>query len=272
MRWVRFRDQGGVERVGTVEGDRVQPVRATTLQEVMAGRGLEAAGTSVPIGAVRTVAPLRPGKIVCVGLNYMDHCREQHIEPPDRPTLFAKFPTSVIGPGDPVRWPADFTQHVDYEAELAVVIGRTASRVSEPGALEVVFGYTAANDVTARDVQKGDRQWIRGKAADTFCPLGPVVVTADELPDPQQLPVRCRINGETRQDSNTREMIFPVRALLAFITRAITLEPGDVLLTGTPDGVGQYRTPKVFLQPGDRMEVEIGGIGVLANPIGPFVE
>jgi 5-carboxymethyl-2-hydroxymuconate isomerase len=134
-----------------------------------------------------------------------------------------------------------------------------------------VFGYTAANDVTARDVQRGDKQWIRGKAADTFCPLGPVVATTDEIPDPQQLPIRCRVNGTTRQDSHTREMIFPVSAIIAFVSRAITLEPGDVILTGTPDGVGLYRDPQVFLKPGDRVEVEIGDLGVLDNPIGPFV-
>ena len=142
----------------------------------------------------------------------MDHCREQNIAPPDRPTLFAKFPSSVIAPGEPIRWPADFSEQVDYEAELAVVIGRTTRRVAEADALAHVFGYTAANDVTARDVQRSDKQWIRGKAADTFCPLGPVVVTADEMPDPQQLPIGCRVNGETRQASHTREMIFPVRA------------------------------------------------------------
>jgi 2-keto-4-pentenoate hydratase/2-oxohepta-3-ene-1,7-dioic acid hydratase in catechol pathway len=217
------------------------------------------------------LAPLRPGKIVCVGLNYMDHCREQHVTPPDRPTLFAKFPTSVIGPGDPIRWPADFSTQVDYEAELAVVIGRTASRVAEADALGHVFGYTAANDVTARDVQRGDKQWIRGKAADTFCPLGPVVATVDEIADPQQLAIRARVNGEVRQDSHTREMIFPVAALIAFVSRAITLEPGDVILTGTPDGVGVFRSPQVFLVPGDRVEIEVGDLGVLANVVGPHV-
>ena len=229
-------------------------------------------GPAVPRAGVRPLAPLRPGKIVCVGLNYMDHCREQKIEPPDRPTLFAKFPTSVIGAGDLVRWPADFSTQVDYEAELAVVIGRRTQRVADAEALGCVFGYTAANDVTARDVQKADKQWIRGKAADTFCPLGPVVVSADEVPDPQGLSIRCRVNGETRQDSHTREMIFPVRTIIAFISRAITLEPGDVILTGTPDGVGVYRDPKVFLKPGDALEVEIGDFGVLANTVGPFVE
>jgi 2,4-didehydro-3-deoxy-L-rhamnonate hydrolase len=268
MRWLRF-ESGGRARLGYVRGTEVQPVVAETLQDVIAGRGTGDAGAPLRLAEVRPLAPLRPGKILCIGLNYMDHCREQHLEPPDRPTLFAKFPTSVIGQGDAIRWPADFSTQVDYEAELAVVVGRPASRVAEAAALDHVFGYTTANDVTARDVQRGDKQWIRGKAADTFCPLGPVVVTGDEVPDPQQLAIGCRVNGETRQASNTREMIFPVRAIVAFISRAITLEPGDVILTGTPDGVGVFRNPKVFLQPGDRVEVEIADFGVLANPVGP---
>ena len=270
MRWLRF-ESGGRVRLGYVRGSSVQPVVAETLQDVIAGRGTGDAGAPIPLADVAIRSPLRPGKILCIGLNYMDHCREQHIEPPDRPTLFAKFPTSVIGPGDEIRWPADFSTQVDYEAELAVVVGRTASRVAEADALAHVFGYTAANDVTARDVQKGDRQWIRGKAADTFCPLGPIVVTADEVPDPQQLAIGCRVNGEPRQDSHTREMIFPVRAIVAFISQAITLEPGDVILTGTPDGVGVYREPKVFLAPGDRIEVTVGDFGVLANSCGAYL-
>ena len=273
MRWLRF-ESGGRTRVGYLRGADgqpvIQPVVAESLQDVIAGRGTGDAGAPIPRGDVRLLAPLRPGKILCIGLNYMDHCREQKIAPPDRPTLFAKFPSSVIAPGEPIRWPADFSEQVDYEAELAVVIGRTTQRVAEADALAHVFGYTAANDVTARDVQRGDKQWIRGKAADTFCPLGPVVVTTDEIPDPQQLPIGCRVNGETRQASHTREMIFPVAHIIAFISRAITLDPGDVILTGTPDGVGLYRDPKVFLQPGDRVEVELGDLGVLENPVGPL--
>jgi 2,4-diketo-3-deoxy-L-fuconate hydrolase len=271
MRWLRF-ESGGRTRVGYLRGADVQPVVAESLQDVIAGRGTGDAGAPVPRADVRLLAPLRPGKILCIGLNYMDHCREQHIAPPDRPTLFAKFPSSVIAPGEPIRWPADFSEQVDYEAELAVVIGRTTQRVAAADALAHVFGYTAANDVTARDVQKGDKQWIRGKAADTFCPLGPVVVTTDEIPDPQQLSIGCRVNGESRQASHTREMIFPVAHIVSFISRAITLDPGDVILTGTPDGVGQYRDPKVFLKPGDRVEVELGDLGVLDNPVGPYVE
>ncbi len=275
MRWLRF-EIGGRTRLGYLRGrdagSDVQPVVAETLQDAIAGRGTGDAGAPVPRAGVRLLAPLVPGKILCIGLNYMDHCREQHVEPPDRPTLFAKFPSSVIAPGAAIRWPAEFSTQVDYEAELAVVIGRRTSRVAAADALSHVFGYTAANDVTARDVQKGDKQWIRGKAADTFCPLGPVVVTTDEIPDPQQLAIGCRVNGDIRQASHTREMIFPVAQIIAFISRAITLDPGDVILTGTPDGVGQYRDPKVFLQPGDRVEVELGDLGVLDNPVGPHLE
>ena len=271
MRWLRF-ERNGTETIGFLQDqDTVQPVGAGSLQEVIGGSGTAAAGAAVPLASVRLRAPLRPGKIICVGLNYMDHCREQKIDPPDRPTLFAKFPTSVVGPGDAIEWPADFSTQVDYEAELAVVVGRTARRVRSDDALDYVFGYTVADDVSARDVQFSDKQWIRGKAADTFCPLGPVVVTRDEVPDPQALAIRCRVNGTTLQDSNTREMIFPVREIVAFISRAITLEPGDVILTGTPDGVGVFRDPKVFLKPGDRVEVEIEGLGLLSNPVGDHV-
>ncbi len=270
MRWLRF-EQDGRERVGYLRGGAVQPVEAAALQDVIAGQGTRDAGPAMDLGAVRVKAPLRPGKIVCVGQNYMDHCREQKVDPPERPMLFAKFPTCVIAPGVAIRWPADFSSEVDYEAELAVVIGRVTRRVSEADALSTVFGYTAANDVSARDVQFADKQWVRGKSADTFLPLGPVVVTGDEVPDPQALPIRCRVNGTTLQDSNTKEMIFTVRHLVSFISRATTLEPGDVILTGTPDGVGVFRNPKIFLKPGDSVEVEVGDFGVLANPVGDHV-
>jgi 2-keto-4-pentenoate hydratase/2-oxohepta-3-ene-1,7-dioic acid hydratase in catechol pathway len=269
MRWMRFEHEGK-ERIGFLaQGSaQVQPVEAQSLQEVIAGVGTRPSGPPGPLSGMRTLAPLRPGKIVCVGMNYMDHCREQKVEPPKSPILFAKFPLSVIGPGEPIRWPAGLSSQVDYEAELAVIVGTRAKGLQEARALDAVFGYTAANDVSARDLQFGDGQWLRGKALDSFCPLGPVVVTRDEVPDPQDLPIRCRVNHATLQDSNTREMIFPVRQLLAFISTAITLEPGDVILTGTPHGVGVFRDPKVFLKPGDHVEVDVGDFGTLANPVG----
>ncbi len=272
MKWVRFERQGR-QGMGTLQGDSVQPVEATSLQEVIDGRGTKPAGAAFSLngGGATLRAPLRPGKIIAVGQNYWDHCREQNVEPSKRPILFAKFPLSVIGPDEQVRWPEDLSSQVDYEAEMALVIGKTARSVSEDAALDYLFGYTAANDVSARDVQFGDGQWLRGKAIDTFCPLGPTVVTRDEVPDPQNVTVKCRVNGVTLQDSNTKEMIFPVRHLVSFISHAITLEPGDIILTGTPHGVGVFRNPKIFLKPGDQVEVEVGNFGVLRNSIGPFL-
>jgi 2-keto-4-pentenoate hydratase/2-oxohepta-3-ene-1,7-dioic acid hydratase in catechol pathway len=220
-----------------------------------------------PIGEPAFAAPLRPGKIVAIGLNYLDHIREADMTPPERPLVFAKFPTSVIGPGESIVVDPALTAQVDWEVELAVVIGRRMSRVDAATALDHVFGYTVANDVSARDVQFSDGQWVRGKSFDTFCPLGPVVVTADEIGDPQQLTLRTRVNGETVQDSTTAEMVFGVAGLLAFCSHSFTLEPGDVVLTGTPWGCGAFMDPPRFLQPGDTVEAEIDGIGVLRNPV-----
>jgi len=236
-----------------------------------AGRVHEGLLDGVPDEA-RLLAPVVPGKIVAVGQNYMDHIREQGAKPPGIPVLFPKFATSVIGPGEPIRWASSLTERVDYEGELAVVIGRRASRVPLAQALDVVRGYTNANDVSARDLQMGDGQWLRGKALDSFLPLGPAIVTPDEAGDPQDLPIATRLNGVTMQDSSTTEMVFGVAELIAFITEGITLEPGDVVLTGTPHGVGVFRDPPVFLQPGDEVEVEVGGLGVLSNPVGAHVD
>ncbi|MBK8047928.1 MAG: fumarylacetoacetate hydrolase family protein [Anaerolineales bacterium] len=271
MRWVRF-DLAGYTRIGYLKDGLVQPVQAASLLDVIAGVETDAAGSALPFESLNLLAPLRPPKIVCVGLNYMDHCREQKVEPPPAPLLFSKYPTSVIGPEELIRWPKGLTEQVDFEVELAVVIGKTARMVREDDALSYVFGYTAANDVSARDLQFGDGQWTRGKSLDTFCPLGPVVVTADEIPDPQKLPLQCRVNGVAYQDSNTSEMIFPVAQLIAYISRAYTLEPGDVILTGTPHGVGVFRDPKVFMYPGDVVEIEVSDFGVLRNPIGEPIE
>jgi 2-keto-4-pentenoate hydratase/2-oxohepta-3-ene-1,7-dioic acid hydratase in catechol pathway len=221
----------------------------------------------IPTADVRLLAPLaHPGKIVCVGLNYRDHCREQGIEPPAYPTLFAKFGNAISDPGMPVVRPAA-TEKLDLEGELAVVIGWRASRVSVARALDHVFGFTILNDVTARDLQREDRQWLRAKGWDGFAPLGPAVVTRDELPDLGSLAVRSRVNGETWQDSSTAEMIWDVPTLLAFITRSITLEPGDIVATGTPAGVGHFHDPPRYLAAGDVVVCEVEGIGVLETPI-----
>jgi 5-carboxymethyl-2-hydroxymuconate isomerase len=185
----------------------------------------------------------RPGKIVCVGLNYHDHAEEGGQDLPKAPLLFAKWPNTLIGDGEPIVLPPDSTQ-VDYEAELGVVIGTTAKHVSERDALDVVAGYICVNDVTARDMQFGDGQWTRGKSPDTFCPVGPRLVPRDEIGDPQALAIRCIVNGETLQDSSTSQMIFSVAEIIAYVTRVITLEPGDLIATGTPAGVGVFRDPR----------------------------
>jgi 2-keto-4-pentenoate hydratase/2-oxohepta-3-ene-1,7-dioic acid hydratase in catechol pathway len=224
------------------------------------------ATSEIPLDGSAMLNPIgRPGKIVAVGLNYMDHCRETGTPPPERPLLFTKFTTSINDPMADIVWSTALTNEVDFEAELAVIINRTCRNVREEDALSYVAGYTAANDVSARDIQLGDGQWVRGKSLDTFCPLGPVFVTADEIPDPQDLTIRCFLNETVMQDSHTREMIFGVAHLISFCSHAFTLESGDVILTGTPHGVGLGRDPKVYMQDGDRVVVEIEGIGRLEN-------
>jgi acylpyruvate hydrolase len=208
----------------------------------------------------------RPGKLICIGLNYRDHAAESNMPIPEKPVIFSKFPTCVIAPGEQVVVPATSKQ-VDYEAELAVVIGRRAKNVSAAQALDHVLGYTAFNDVSARDFQFADGQWQRGKSCDTFAPMGQTIVTTDDIPDPHKLSIKLILNGKTMQDSNTNQLIFGVPALIEFLTESITLEPGDVIATGTPPGVGFARKPPVFLQPGDEMVVEIEGIGGLSNPV-----
>lgn len=211
--------------------------------------------------------PVRPGKIVAVGLNYFDHIREVGADAPEQPMLFAKFPTSVIGDGVAIEIDSTITERVDWEVELAAIVGRSMRRVSSNDALCYVYGYTVANDVSARDVQFADGQWVRGKSLDTFCPLGPAIITADDIADPQNLRVETKVNGETMQSSSTREMVFTVAEILSFCSRSFTLEPGDVVLTGTPWGTGEFMQPRRSLQPGDLVECEIEGIGCLRNPV-----
>lgn len=212
------------------------------------------------------LAPIpQPGKILAIGQNYMDHCREQNITPPTKPLIFAKMPSAINAPDALVTWdPVDATA-VDYEGELAVIFGKETRLVTPERALDHIFGYTIANDVTARDLQKGDGQWTRAKGLDTFCPMGPWLVTADEIPDPQNVPIRTTVNGVVRQNSNTKEMIFDVKTLIAYISRAFTLYPGDILLTGTPAGVGNYMKPPALLHDGDEVVIEIEVIGQLRN-------
>ena len=208
----------------------------------------------------------RPQKIVCVGLNYSDHAEEQGVALPERPILFAKWPNTLIGPGEPIVAPA-ISRKVDYEAELGVVIGARTKGISVENALEAVAGYICVNDVSARDLQFADGQWVRGKSPDTFCPIGPHLVPKSQVTDPQALRIRAILNGETMQDSTTANMVFGVAEIISFVSQAITLEPGDLIATGTPAGVGAFRDPPVFMQPGDEITIEIEGIGKLTNPV-----
>jgi 2,4-didehydro-3-deoxy-L-rhamnonate hydrolase len=208
----------------------------------------------------------RPGKIICIGLNYRDHAEEQGVPLPEAPLLFAKWGNALIGPWEPIVIPPIVTK-CDYEAELGVVIGSRVRDVSAENALEAVAGYICVNDVSARDLQFADGQWTRGKSPDTFCPVGPQLVPRDEVQDPQNLAIRAVLNGETKQESTTANMVFGVGDLIAYITRTITLEPGDLIATGTPAGVGAFRDPPAFMQPGDEVTIEIERLGRLTNPV-----
>jgi 2-keto-4-pentenoate hydratase/2-oxohepta-3-ene-1,7-dioic acid hydratase in catechol pathway len=239
---------------------------ALDLARTIAGQG--AGAEAPPLSSVKLLAPIaNPSKVVAIGLNYMDHVREQGMKPPSLAVMFTKYASAIIGPGDAIRWDPAVTSKVDYEAELGVVIGKRASRVKEEDAYDYIAGYTNCHDVSARDLQmeKGD-QWIMGKSLDTFCPLGPYLVTKDEIADPHSLSIKCTVNDQTMQDSNTRELIFKIPYLIAYLTRGITLLPGDVITTGTPDGVGVFRKPPVFLKHGDVVTVEVEGLGQLTNP------
>jgi 2-keto-4-pentenoate hydratase/2-oxohepta-3-ene-1,7-dioic acid hydratase in catechol pathway len=207
-----------------------------------------------------------PQKIVCVGLNYRDHAEEQGTELPEAPLLFAKWPNALIGPGEPIVIPR-VSSRVDYEAELGVVIGSRVRNVPAENALEAVRGYLCLNDVSARDLQFSDGQWTRGKSPDTFCPVGPRLVPRDEVPDPQALRIRCVLNGEVMQDSTTANMVFGVGEIVAYASQTMTLEPGDLIATGTPAGVGVFRDPPVLLEDGDEVTIEIDGLGALTNPV-----
>ncbi len=225
-------------------------------------------GEAVSSIGVRLLTPVPwPSKIVCVGLNYRDHADESGQEPPKTPLLFAKFPSAVIGPGEPIGWPFGLTDQVDWEGELAVVVGAPLQGGTSEECARAIFGFTAANDVSARDLQFGDGQWVRGKSVDSFCPLGPEIVTREEFGDPQTKRLQTFVNGVCMQDGLTSDMIFPVADLLSWISGQISLVPGDLVLTGTPPGVGAFRTPPVFLVAGDVVEVRIDGIASLRSPV-----
>ena len=300
MRLVSYslnRAKGATPRLGAQIGDRVVDLVAVAeaagtelpgdlLGFVRAGQPaldaaralLETEPSAWPAGADRALAdvflhaPLRPGKIIGIGLNYVEHVAESHRtldtdrDLPDRPVLFSKPATAVTGPGQPILHNADLTAQLDWECELAVVIGRTAFRVSEQDAWDHVFGYSIMNDISARD-QRRSGQWFFSKGQDSYAPFGPAVVTPDELGDPSDLKLSLQVNGETMQDSSTRHMLFKIPRLIADISSGVTLEPGDVISTGSPSGVGAGRVPPKFLRPGDLVEATIEGIGTLANPV-----
>jgi 2-keto-4-pentenoate hydratase/2-oxohepta-3-ene-1,7-dioic acid hydratase in catechol pathway len=267
-RWSQGLDMKGLLEEGPAALDEARRHVEDTARRLETGEEerLLSEGIVLKLADVRLAAPVpNPPKVVAIGLNYRDHAREQGAQIPDHPIIFAKFPTSIIGPGDEIVWDPALTKEVDYEAELAFVIGKRARNAPQAQAYDYIAGYTCLNDVSARDLQFGDRQWVRGKSLDTFCPFGPVLVTTDELPDPHRLPIRAVLNGQVMQDSSTSELIFGVPELVAFISRAFTLLPGDVVATGTPHGVGMSRQPPVFMKDGDRIAVEVEGIGRLEN-------
>jgi 2,4-didehydro-3-deoxy-L-rhamnonate hydrolase len=282
MKLVAFSD-GTRDQLGLLVNDNVVPVfgdpdTPLTLKALLAAgsAGLSelrefakhdgAIALGRPVADVRLIAPVgRPGKIVAIGRNYVEHVAEEGATLPSEPLVFAKFPSSVVGPDDDISWDEALTTQVDYEAELAIVIGAMARNVDRDRALDYVLGYTCLNDVSARDLQFGDGQWVRGKSLDTFAPIGPCITTVDELGDGDGLRIRCSVNGEVLQDGTTSDLIFGVRELVSRLSASFTLEPGDVIASGTPPGVGAFRVPPRFLGDGDEVVVEIEGIGRLRN-------
>lgn len=284
MHLITFRESSGELRLGVESLGRAMPAthfRPTaprTIEELLTGgidalsrlsesvdpSQIRAGGTALQELQLEAPVP-RPGKVVAIGRNYADHAAEEGVVAPAAPLIFAKWPSSVIGPGAEIRWDPALTSQVDFEAELGVVIGRRARRVSASDALGHVLGYTCINDVSARDLQFGDGQWVRGKSLDTFCPMGPVLVTADEIADPGRLAISCHVNGVELQSASTAQMFFGVAQIISYCSRAFTLEPGDVIATGTPSGVGAFRHPPMYLTDGDRVTVFVEGIGELTN-------
>ncbi len=279
MRLVTFRTRDGRTLPGALEGDAIRTISTATMRDYIALAPHERIAWHspeplIPLADVELDAPVRPARnVFCVGRNYLEHAKEgakasgRELKLPDVPTFFTKAPTAIVGPGTTVRLERSISSEYDFEAELAVVIGARCKNVSQNEALDVVFGYTAFNDVTARDLQRAHVQWFKGKSLDDSAPLGPWIVTPEEIGDAQTLSVGFRLNGIEKQRSNTSEMIFSIPRLIAELSRGMTLLPGDVIATGTPAGVGFARTPPEFLSDGDVMEVEIGGIGSLRNAV-----
>jgi len=268
MKIAQFYDQEKYVRLGLVEGNMLRPLDFTgdMVDFICSGQPPLVKDEALDMETLSWApAVSRPSKIIAIGLNYQDHAEEGKAELPETPLVFAKFPNSLAAHRQPICWDDAMTKKVDFEAELAVIIGKRVSGCSEFEAGKAIFGYTCANDVSARDLQFGDGQWIRGKSLDTFCPLGPWIVTVDDISDPQDLAISCQVNGVTMQSSNTGRMIFSVTFLVSFLSRHFTLFPGDVILTGTPSGVGVFREPSIYLQNGDQVSISIEKIGMLTN-------
>jgi 2-keto-4-pentenoate hydratase/2-oxohepta-3-ene-1,7-dioic acid hydratase in catechol pathway len=278
VKFVTFQKAGQNPEAGAVVGDRVVGLGGAGCPSIfdvlsagtVARPGIEnwiASNAGYPLKSVKLLAPIpRPPKLICVGLNYRDHALESKMEIPKVPTIFSKFPSAVIAPGESIVLPKNSTQP-DYEAEFAFVIGKGGRHIPAESWQQHVFGYTIMNDVSARDFQMATTQWLMGKTFDTFAPMGPYIVSADEIPDPHALDIGLTINGEVLQRSNTRELIFKIPELIAFLSSVFTLEPGDVVSTGTPAGVGVARKPQRFLRPGDDVVVSVQGLGELRNPV-----
>jgi 2,4-didehydro-3-deoxy-L-rhamnonate hydrolase len=269
LKLVTYSVDGGEPRVGSLEGGEIRPLGGPSMVEFIEHGGSPEPGEEVvSVDRARIHAPIsRPGKIIAIGLNYEDHAAETGADIPEKPIVFAKYVNTVVGPADAIRVPP-VVKEPDYEAELAVVIGREAKNVPVEEALDHVFGYMNSNDVSARDLQRSEGgQWTRAKSIDTFGPMGPYIATRDEVPDPQNLSIRCILNEEVMQDGTTSKMIFSVAELISFLSHGMTLEPGDVIMTGTPPGVGMARDPQVWLKAGDEVSIEIEGLGTLTNPV-----
>lgn len=283
MRIVRFEHDGQV-RMGRLDGTDIAPLRQfADMQAIIAASGdnqnalaPDSQTDSIPLSDVKLLAPIVPQRnVMCVGWNYTKHFDESvgkrgdyEVELPDTPTFFSKLPTTVIGAFDDVPLHETLTQKLDWEVELAIIIGKPGRDIREEDALNHVFGYCVANDISARDLQRAHGgQWFKGKSLDGTCPLGPWVLTADELPDPQTLGLQCYVNGTLMQDGHTRQQIFPVRRVIAELSAGLTLMPGDVILTGTPEGIGAARTPPVFLRDGDILETHVDQLGSMKNMV-----
>jgi 2-keto-4-pentenoate hydratase/2-oxohepta-3-ene-1,7-dioic acid hydratase in catechol pathway len=267
MRLVTFRHGSAVPEAGILVDDKVLGLGIDMLSVIASGKPVAPAQPFYDLSKVELMAPIpRPPKLICVGLNYRDHAAETKMEIPKVPTIFSKFSNIVIGPGAPIVLPKA-SDRCDYEAEFAFIIGPGGRHIAASNAMAHVFGYTLINDVTARDFQMATSQWLIGKSFDTFAPMGPWIVTADEIADPHVLDISLEIGGEVLQQSNTREMIFKIPELIAHLSTVVTLEPGDVVSTGTPAGVGFVRKPPRYLKPGDQVNVRVQGIGALSNPV-----